>query len=119
MGQIQFIIDNWTMIVAFICVIVLAVQRIVEFISLPTEKKMAEIRARLLGWVREAEADLGAGTGSFKLSQVYDLFCRQYPDLKKWFSLEKFDLLVKEALAEMEELLKDDNARVNALQRNK
>lgn len=115
MEQIKFVIENWGIIVAFICVVILAVQRIVEFIALPTDKKKSEIKARLLEWVRKAEADLGSGTGEFKLAQVYDVFCAQYPELKKWFTLEQFDSLVNDALDEMKKSFENENAKINAL----
>lgn len=115
MEQIKFVIENWGIIVALICVVILAVQRIVAFIALPTDKKKAEIKARLLEWVRKAEAELGSGTGEFKLAQVYDKFCEQYPEIKKWFTLEQFDALVKDALAEMGKAFEDEKTKANAL----
>lgn len=116
MDKIEFVIDNWSLITALICVIIMAVQQIIKFISLPTASKIKELKSRLLEWVRQAEADLGSETGKFKLSQVYDRFCQEYPYLKKWFTLEKFDKLVGDALQSMrEELEKSKIARMNAL----
>lgn len=115
MEYIKFVVENWTMLVAFICVIILAAQRIWEFIALPTEKKKAEIKNRLLEWVREAGADLGSETEKFKLAKVYDKFCAQYPETKKWFTLEQLDELVNEALKEMQKTFENDKVKANAL----
>jgi len=112
---LEFVVTNWSLILAALCIIVLGVQKIIEFISYPTEKKVAEIKSRLLEWVRAAEADLKGGTGAFKLSQVYDKFCEAFPYMKKWYSLEKFEVLVDEALSDMNELLSDEKVRANAL----
>lgn len=115
MEYIKFVVNNWTILVAFICVIIFAVQRIWGFIALPTEKKKQEIKNRLLEWVREAEADLGSETGKFKLAQVYDKFCEQYPEIKKWFTLGEFNKLVDAALKEMQEAFENDRVKANAL----
>lgn len=116
MEQLQFIIENWSVILAAICIIIVSVQKIIAFISMPTAKQETEIKARLLEWVRSAEEDLKSGTGKFKLAQVYDMFCQQYPALKKWYSLEQFDKMVGEALEVMQkELSKSHTAKTNAL----
>lgn len=111
----QFVVNNWALIVAFICVIIVAVQRITEFVALPTSKKMNEVKAILLEWVRSAESELGNKTGAFKLAQVYQKFCKAYPYLKKWFPIEKFDFLVKEALNAMEKSFNNETTKINAL----
>lgn len=117
MKLVTYWLDNWEILLAAVSVIVVALHRIWEFIGLPTERKKAEIQARLLEWVREAEASLGRETGKFKLAQVYDLFCSQYPYVKKWFSLEEFDRMVRQALSEMESTFADSAAvKQNALQ---
>ena len=98
----QYVIANWALILTFIFAVIYLGQKIVEFISWPTGKKKRELKARLLEWTRKAEADLGSKTGAFKLSQVYNQFCGAYPYLKKWFTLEEFDKLVKEVLMKAE-----------------
>lgn len=115
MKVMAYIVENWEVLLALICVVTVAAQKIWEFIGLPTEKKRAEIQSRLLEWVRRAEASLGGETGKFKLAQVYDLFCRQYPYVKKWFSLEQFDRMVQQALSEMETSFADGAVKENAL----
>ncbi|MEG3006932.1 MAG: hypothetical protein RR806_05615 [Oscillospiraceae bacterium] len=116
---IELIVENSTLFVALLCVIIVMVQKIIEFIALPTTKKISEIKTILLEWVRESEADLKNGTGKFKLAQVYEKFCIQYPYLKKWYSLEKFEKLVDDALAEMSKEFDDEMIKINALKLNK
>jgi len=111
----EYFVANWALILTFIFVVIYLGQKIVEFVSWPTEKKKRELKARLLEWTRKAEADLGSKTGAFKLSQVYNQFCGAYPYLKKWFPLEKFDELVKWALEEMEKSFANEVTKENAL----
>ena len=73
---ISWIIANYTLVVAFICVIIVMAQRIIEFVALPTDKRMTQVKVILLEWVRQAELDLGDKTGKFKLAQVYEKFVK-------------------------------------------
>lgn len=114
----EFIVTNYTMIIALICVIIYMIQKIWEFVSLPTASKKRELQKRLLEWVRASEEDLKNGTGRFKLAQVYDIFCKEYPELKKWFPLEKFEGLVDIALEEMENAFSNETTKINALKSN-
>lgn len=110
-----YITENWYLILSCIFVIIYIAQRIWEFIGYPTSKKKEEIRNRLLEIVRKCEAELGSGTGQFKLSKAYDMFCEQYPYVKKWFTYEQFDAMVQEALKKMEESFTNEKVKVNAL----
>lgn len=107
--KMQFFSENWYVIVTFICAIILAVSKIIEFIGYPTAKKRKEILSRLLIYVTEAEMELGSKTGKLKLAQVYDYFCDAYPYTKKWFTYEQFDELVGEVLPEMRKILEKKN----------
>lgn len=110
-----YITENWYLILSCIFVIIYIAQRIWEFVGYPTSKKKEEIQHRLLEIVRKCEAELGSGTGQFKLSKAYDMFCEQYPYVKKWFTYEEFDALVKKALKEMEESFANEKVKANAL----
>lgn len=106
MEYIRFFAENWYILLTFISAMILAIIKIIEFIGYPTKKKISEIKDRLLIYVTEAELALGSETGKLKLSQVYDEFCKNFPYVKKWISLEKFNEMVKKVLPTMEELLK-------------
>lgn len=103
--KMNFFIDNWYVIVTFICTIILAVSMIIQFIGYPTEKKKQEIKERLLAYVTEAELELGDKTGALKLAKVYDQFCEAFPQTKKWISFEKFSSIVDEVLPKMRDIL--------------
>ena len=109
----EFIIENWPLIVAALAVIAAVVVAVARFIGLPTEKQLAKVKEWLLWAVTEAEKDLGGGTGKLKLRQVYDLFVQRFPWLAKAVSFELFSSLVDEALDEMREML-DNNQAVKA-----
>lgn len=103
--KMNFFVENWYIIVTFICTFILALSMIIKFIGYPTEKKIKEIKERLLAYVTEAELDLGNKTGALKLAKVYDQFCEAFPETKKWISFEKFSSLVDEVLPKMREIL--------------
>lgn len=103
--KLQFFIDNWYIILTFVCAMILFINKIIEFIGYPTEKKVSEIKERLLSYVTIAELELGGSTGELKLAQVYDYFCSTFPYTKKWISFEKFSKLVDEVLPTMRDVL--------------
>ena len=109
----EFILENWPIIVAVIAVVAVAAVAVVRFAGLPTEGQLAKVREWLVWAVTEAEKDLGGGTGQLKLRQVYDLFVTRFPWLAKLISFELFSNMVDEALEEMREML-DTNQAVKA-----
>ena len=109
----EFIVDNWAVIVAAIAILAVAIVAIVRFVGLPTASQLAKVKEWLLWAVTEAEKELGGGTGQLKLRQVYDLFVTRFPWLAKLISFELFSTMVDEALDEMRHLL-DTNTAVAA-----
>ena len=109
----EFILENWPIIVAVIAVVAVAAVAVARFVGLPTESQLAKVREWLLWAVTEAEKDLGGGTGKLKLRQVYDLFVTRFPWLAKLVSFELFSDMVDDALEEMREML-DTNQAVKA-----
>ena len=101
----EFIIDNWFVILAIIALAVMAAVFVWRFGSLPTEGQIAKVKEWLLWAVTQAEIDLGGGTGRLKLRQVYDLFVQRFPWLVKLITFEQFSALVDEALDEMRDML--------------
>lgn len=63
----EFILENWPIIVAAIAVVAVAAVAVARFVGLPTESQLAKVREWLLWAVTEAEKDLGGGTGQLKL----------------------------------------------------
>ena len=112
----EFIIDNWYLILAAICAIVVAVTVVIKFFGLPTATQLAKVKEWLLWAVTEAEKDLGGGTGALKLRQVYDLFVTRFLWLAKVISFPLFSTMVDEALDKMREMLKTNQAVKNLVE---
>lgn len=110
----DFIIENWPLLVAAAAVVGAVAASVYRFVGLPTEKQLAKVREWLLWAVTEAEKDLGGGTGKLKLRQCYDLFVTRFPWLAKMVSFELFSAIVDDALEEMRDML-DNNQAVKAL----
>lgn len=102
----EFLIDNWFLIVCSACCGAIAYALIVNFIKKPNAEKLAEVKAWLLHAVIWAEEQYSSGMGRAKLSAVYSAFCEDLPWIAKIITFEKFSCLVDEALIEMRELLK-------------
>ncbi|MFW5632298.1 MAG: hypothetical protein ACOCMZ_04080, partial [Acetivibrio ethanolgignens] len=60
--------------------------------------------------VTQAEAELGSGTGQLKLRQVYDVFVQRFPAVAMVVSFDTFSLWVDEALDDMRDMLKQNQA---------
>ena len=106
----DFIINYWYVIVALIAALVVVGILIYRFFNLPTDAQLAKVKEWLLWAVTEAEKELGGGTGKLKLRQVYDLFVTRFPWLAKIVSFELFSELVDEALEDMRDMLKNNQA---------
>lgn len=101
----QFLVENWYLIVAGLVALAMGGLLIYRFFKLPSAEQLDKVREWLLWAVTEAEKDLGSGTGTLKLRQVYDLFVVRFPWLVKIISFDQFSTLVDEALVDMREML--------------
>jgi hypothetical protein len=63
----EFIIENWPIIVAALAAAAVLTAAVVTFAGLPTEAQLAKVKEWLLWAVTEAEKDLGGGTGNLML----------------------------------------------------
>ncbi len=104
------IINNWYMILVLIAALASAGVTVYRYFNLPSEAQLAKVREWLLWAVTEAEKELGGGTGKLKLRQVYDLFVTRFPWLAKVVSFDLFSSLVDDALEDMREMLKTNQA---------
>ena len=103
--MMEFLINNWYLLVAAIAVITVAAIAIYNFAKKPRAEQLTKIQEWLLWAVTEAEKELGGGTGQLKLRYAYDLFISRFPDLAQFISFETFSSLVDEALVKMRYLL--------------
>lgn len=106
----EFILENWPIIVAVIAVVAVAAVAVARFVGLPTAEQLTKVREWLLWAVTEAEKSLGGGTGQLKLRQVYDLFVARFPWLARLVSFSLFSAMVDDALDELREMLDTNEA---------
>ena len=106
----EFILNNWYIILAVVAILAGGGYGLYRFFNLPSEAQLAKVREWLLYAVTEAEKELGGGTGQLKLRYVYDMFLAKFPWLVEVISFEKFSDLVDESLVDMRELLQKNQA---------
>ncbi len=106
----DFIINNWYIILALAAVLGGAAWYVYRYFNLPSEAQLVKVREWLLWAVTEAEKELGGGTGKLKLRQVYDLFVTRFPWLARIVPFDLFSSLVDEALEDMRDMLKTNQA---------
>lgn len=117
---LQFINNNWTMIVAIILLTCAIVKKIMDFMGKSKEEKLAivqkQIRESMLRFVTEAEIDYQEwiSAGEIKRSQVINLIYEKYPTLSTVADqdelIEWLDEMIDEALAMMREIF-EQNAK--------
>ena len=115
----NYIIENWYIIIAVIAIIATAIFVAVRFFELPTDKQLQKVREWLLFAVTEAEKALGSGTGKLKLRYVYDLFLSRFPWVSRLITFDAFSLLVDEALEEMRTMLNTNDSVANYVNTDK
>lgn len=106
----EFIFDNWYIILALVAILAAVGIAVYCYFDLPSEAQLAKVREWLLWAVTEAEKELGGGTGKLKLRQVYDLFVTRFPWLARIVPFDLFSDMVDDALDEMREMLKNNQA---------
>jgi len=114
----NFIVENWFLIVAFAAVVGAGGYALYKFMKMPSEEQLKKIREWLLYAVTKAEKELGGGTGKLKLRYVYDMFVTRFTWIAKVISFEKFSAMVDDALEEMRKML-DENSTVQELVKGK
>lgn len=105
----NWLIENWYMIVALIGVAALIVFIIKEFFRQPTAQQISNFKQWLRFAVIEAEKKLGKGTGQLKLRTVYDWAVAKFPWVAILVSFEQFSVWVDEALDWMENMLTNEH----------
>ena len=101
----NFIIENWAIIFALVCVPIVVAVWAIKFSDKPTDKQIELVKNWLLYAVLEAERIYQSGTGKLKLHYVYDQFVQTFPKLTSVITFDMFSFLVDEVLVEMREIL--------------
>ena len=94
----NWLIDNWYIIVGLIALLLMVVSGIVNFFKLPTTEQISNVKEWLKWAVTQAEIALGGGTGQLKLRMVYDMAIQTFPWLAKCIKFETFSQWVDDAL---------------------
>lgn len=106
----EFLANNWYIILAAVAGIAICVWYIFKFFKLPRAEQIAKVKEWLLYAVTQAEKEFGSGTGQLKLRYVYDMFVSKFPYLVQFVSFETFSKLVDEVLVRFKELFNDNKA---------
>ena len=114
----EFIVNNWFLIVALVAVIAVVIFLVAKFIGLPTATQIAKVKEWLVYACMEAEKALGEKTGKLKLRMVYDMFLTKFPWLAKVITFEQFSKYVDEALERFKKML-ESNVAVKAIVEDK
>lgn len=109
----NFLIENWPLLVAAIAVIAVAAIYVVNFFKKPGSEQLEKVKEWLLYAVVQAEKELGGGTGQIKLRYVYDMFVTKFPVVSNFITFETFSYMVDESLIKMRHLL-ETNEKIEA-----
>ena len=115
-NMIDFLVNNWYILVAIIAVVAAAAIIIKKFLNLPRKQQLAKVKEWLLFAVIKAEKELGGGTGQVKLRYVYDMFIVRFPGLSTVITFDLFSKMVDEALDKMRELLENNEKIENYIE---
>ena len=106
----EFLANNWYLILIAIAAVAVAIYLVFKFFKLPRETQINKVKEWLLFAVTQAEKELGSGTGQLKLRYVYDKFVTKFPYLVQFISFEYFSELVDQVLIKFKDMFKNNNA---------
>ena len=109
----EWLINNWYLIVAAGAVVGVAVYAVRKFVGLPTGQQIANFKEWLKWAVTEAEKELGSGTGQLKLRMVYNMAVDKVPWIAKLVTFEMFATWVDEALIWLNNQLESNKAIID------
>lgn len=109
----NFILENWYLIVLALACVLVAVRAVIAFTNRPTDAQLKTVKEWLLWSCTEAERELGSGTGKLKLRYVYDAFLTKFPLLAKVITFEMLSDLVTDVLVSMREILSTNPSAKN------
>lgn len=109
----EWLVDNWYLVVATIAIIVVSVIAVITYFQLPRSEKIKKVQEWLLYAVEKAEEEFGSATGQIKLRYVYDMFVTKFPAISKVISFDTFSFMVDAALIEFKKILKGNQALQN------
>ena len=111
---LEFINNNWFLIIAFIAIISTASIKVYKWFKQPNKEQLRQVQEWLLYAVAKAEKNLGSGTGELKLRYVYDMFVAKFPAIAIFIDFDDFCIMVEEALNKFKDLI-ENNESINAI----
>ncbi|MBO5208473.1 MAG: hypothetical protein J6B68_03920 [Lachnospiraceae bacterium] len=112
MTFMNWVIDNWYVLVVRATMIAAGIWIAYQFLKLPVEQQKEKVKEWLIWACIESEKKLQSDTGQLKLRDVYDKFCA-VPAFK-WFavliSFKRFSDLVSKALITAKKMLISNTA---------
>lgn len=108
MYVVNFIVENWFLIVFALVAIIFVTCSIIRFVHMPTAKQIENLMEWLKIAVVEAEKQFQSGTGQLKLRAVYESAVIAFPWIAKYMTFEKFSQLVDIALVWMREQIEQN-----------
>ena len=108
MYVVNFIAENWFLIVFALVAIIFVTCSIIRFIHMPTAKQIENLMEWLKIAVVVAEKQFQSGTGQLKLRAVYESAVIAFPWIAKYMTFEKFSQLVDIALVWMREQIEQN-----------
>jgi hypothetical protein len=109
----EWLINNWYLIVAAGALAGVAVYAVRKFVGLPTDQQIANFKEWLKWAVTEAEKELGSGTGQLKLRMVYNMAVDKFAWIAKLVTFEMFATWVDEALIWLNNQLESNKAIID------
>lgn len=104
----EWLINNWSLIICVVAIIVVVVAFVVKFLKLPTDEQIKAVKEWLVYAVMLAEKELKEKTGQEKLRMVYDMFLTKFAWLAKVVNFETFSKWVDEALEQFKKMLESN-----------
>lgn len=94
----EWLIDNWSLLVVLVCAIGAGVVGCKKFIQSGKTNQIKKVKEWLLYACVTAEQEFGSGKGRLKLRYVYDMFVEKFGVIKYIITFEEFSVLVDDVL---------------------
>ena len=106
----EWIVNNWSLVVVLIAAVVCATVYVKKFLNKPTDEQINALKEWMLWITLEAERQLGGGTGKAKLRFCYNEFCKTFSWMAKIMTFDEFSCLIDSVLIDMRKLLETNEA---------
>lgn len=105
--MLNWIMENWFIIVAVMALIFVAAYQCLKFSKLTKKQQLAKIKRTAYILVAEAEFSFGSKAGQAKFNYVYKMLANKFPLFNR-IPKEAAYKIIDEALDELKEALKEE-----------